>query len=85
MQFYASVALRSPDGYALGTFSVLGFEPRKVTDAEVATLSDLAALVIDELELRLEAKRLRGELQGSNEVRTLPPAPLESPPLSEAV
>ena len=84
MRFYASVALRSPDGFALGTFSVLGFEPRRVTDAEVATLSDLAALGIDELELRLEAERLRGELHGSHEVRTLPPAPLESPPLSEA-
>jgi hypothetical protein len=85
MQFYASVALRSPDGYALGTFSILGFEPRKVTDAEVATLSDLAALVIDELELRLEASRLRGELHGSREVTTLPPVASEYPPLSEAV
>jgi serine/threonine protein kinase len=65
MRFYASVALRAPDGFALGTLSILDFEPRTLTETEVATLVDLAALVIDELELRLEASRLRSELHGS--------------------
>ncbi len=65
MRFYASVALRTPDGYSLGTLSILDFEPRTLTETEIATLVDLAALVIDELELRLEASRLRSELHGS--------------------
>ena len=65
MRFYASVALRAPDGYSLGTLSILDFEPRTLTETEIATLVDLAALVIDELELRLEASRLRSELHGS--------------------
>ena len=65
MRFYASVALRTHDGYALGTLSILDYKTRTLTETEVATMVDLAALVIDELELRLEATRLRSELQGS--------------------
>jgi GAF domain-containing protein len=35
---------------------VLDFEPHTVTDEEIATLNDLAALVMNELELRLEPR-----------------------------
>jgi serine/threonine protein kinase len=57
LQFYAGVPLRTRDGFNLGTLCVLDFEPRTVTDAEIETLRDLAALVMNELELRLEYGR----------------------------
>ncbi len=56
LQFYAGVPLRTHDGFQLGTLCVLDFSPRKATDAELATLTDLAALVMNELELRLAVR-----------------------------
>jgi two-component sensor histidine kinase len=55
-QFYLGVPLRTHDGFNLGTLCVLDFVPRTVTQVEVAHLVDLAAVVMDELELRLSAK-----------------------------
>lgn len=57
LRFYFGVPLTTSDGFNLGTLNVIGFEPREVTDAEVETLQDLAAVVMDELELRLDARR----------------------------
>ncbi|MHB1930064.1 MAG: PP2C family protein-serine/threonine phosphatase [Acidimicrobiales bacterium] len=57
LRFYAGVPLRTHDGFNLGTLCVIDREPRAVTDDEVATLEDLAAVVMDELELRLSARR----------------------------
>lgn len=58
LRFYLGVPLRTHDGFNLGTLCVIDREPRKVTDAEVAILTDLADIVLDELELRLSAKRM---------------------------
>lgn len=57
LRFYAGVPLTTSDGYNLGTVCVLDTQPREVTDAEIQTLEDLAALVVSELELRLAARR----------------------------
>jgi len=57
LQFYAGVPLQTTDGYNLGTLCVLDFEPRTLEEDEVATLEDLAAMVMSELELRLDARR----------------------------
>jgi sigma-B regulation protein RsbU (phosphoserine phosphatase) len=57
LQFYAGVPLTTHDGFNLGTLCILDTQPRRLTDAEVASLSDLAQVVMDELELRLAAKR----------------------------
>lgn len=57
LRFYFGVPLTTSDGFNLGTLNVIGFEPREVTDEEIETLKDLAAVVMDELELRLEARR----------------------------
>jgi sigma-B regulation protein RsbU (phosphoserine phosphatase) len=68
--FYAGVPLTTHDGYNLGTLCVLDLQPRQLAEDEVATLSDLAALVMDELELRLSARRtvsLEAELRQSAE------------------
>ncbi len=53
--FYAGVPLTTHDGFNLGMLCVLGHEPRHVTDSELRTLTDLASLVMDELELRRSA------------------------------
>lgn len=55
IRFYAGAPLLTPDGQNLGTLCIMGPRPRAL-DAEQATmLKDLAAMVIDELELRLLA------------------------------
>jgi serine/threonine protein kinase len=58
LQFYAGIPLHTHDGYNLGTLCVLDFEPRKLSADELANLEDLAAMVMSELELRLEARKL---------------------------
>ena len=57
VRFYAGVPLATADGHNLGTLAVMGGQPRQLTRAEAITLEDLAALVMDELEVRLLARR----------------------------
>lgn len=57
LQFYAGVPLTTHDGYNLGTLCIIDQQPRELNDAQVASLSDLAQVVMDELELRLAARR----------------------------
>ena len=62
IQFYAAAPIVTADGYGLGTVNVLDVVPREATDAGLATLRDLADLVMDQLELRLSAlRRIRRE------------------------
>ncbi|WP_306737185.1 GAF domain-containing serine/threonine-protein kinase [Arthrobacter sp. ZGTC412] len=57
MQFYAGVPLRTPDGYNLGTLCVLDQKPREFTDDDISTLENMAAIVMNDLELRLQTRR----------------------------
>ncbi|MBW3577348.1 MAG: GAF domain-containing sensor histidine kinase [Actinobacteria bacterium] len=57
LRFYVAVPLTTSDGYNLGTLNIIDVEPRDVDSQQLQTLSDLAAIVIDELELRLAARR----------------------------
>jgi phosphoserine phosphatase RsbU/P len=57
LQFYAGVPLTTHDGHNLGTLCIIDQQPRELSDAQVASLSDLAEVVMDELELRLAARR----------------------------
>ena len=68
MRFYASTRLLSADGYSIGALSVLDFRPREVTDDQIASLRDLAALVMNELELRLESRRPKSEILAKQEL-----------------
>ena len=70
LRFYAGVPLTTHDGHNLGTLCVLGQQPREVTEDEVNVLRDLAAIVMDELELRLSARKtvdLEAELRRNAE------------------
>lgn len=58
LQFYAGAPLHTQDGYNLGTLCVIDREPRVVDEDEKQVLVDLAAIVIDELELRLAARNV---------------------------
>ena len=56
LQFYLGVPLRTQDGFNLGTLCVLDWVPRTPTEGNIALLTNLAGVVMDELELRLSAK-----------------------------
>ena len=58
LQFYAGVPLRTPDGYNLGTFCILDREPRQFTAEDTRTLEDMAAIVMNDLELRLQSREM---------------------------
>ena len=57
LRFYLGVPLTTSDGFNLGTLNVIDVEPREVSEDEIQNLADLAAVVVDELELRLAARR----------------------------
>lgn len=52
IRFYAGAPLVTRDGYGLGALCVLGVEPRTASLAELSALSDLAAMVMSEIELQ---------------------------------
>ena len=58
LRFYAAAPLRTHDGFNLGTLCVIDREPRKLSRSEGEMLKKLAALVMDHMELRLEAKKV---------------------------
>jgi sigma-B regulation protein RsbU (phosphoserine phosphatase) len=68
VRFYAAAPITTSDGHRLGTVNVIDTKPRLVTEREIATLRDLAAIVMDELELRLVAIR---EIRAEQELRRL--------------
>ncbi len=78
VRFYAGAPLQTSDGYNLGTICVVDSQPRTFSEAEQANLQDLAAVVINQLELRLAARKLeeseerfRSMVQHSSDVITV--------------
>ena len=55
IRFYAAAPITTADGHHLGVVSVLDTRPGEATADQVAALEDLAAIVMNELELRLSA------------------------------
>jgi diguanylate cyclase (GGDEF)-like protein len=58
LRFYAGVPLHTNDGHNLGTLCVIDSVAHEVDDAKVEMLGTLAKVIVDELELRLAARRL---------------------------
>jgi diguanylate cyclase (GGDEF)-like protein len=54
--FYAAAPLMTNDGYNLGTLCAIDRQPRQISPMNLAVLQDLAALVMHEMELRLEIR-----------------------------
>jgi signal transduction histidine kinase len=63
LRFYAGAPVKTSDGHNLGTICVIDRVPRQITSDEAATLADLADVVVDELELRLAARREADRLE----------------------
>jgi PAS domain S-box-containing protein len=60
LRFYAAAPICTPDGYAIGCLELCDYKPRELSSAEREMLANLAAVVMDELELRATAGRGRG-------------------------
>ncbi|CAH1387092.1 sensor histidine kinase [Candidatus Nitrotoga sp. M5] len=56
-RFYVAIPLTTSDGFNLGTLCVIDRKPRNLNDGEITNLQNLASLVIDQLELRLNSIR----------------------------
>jgi sigma-B regulation protein RsbU (phosphoserine phosphatase) len=61
LRFYAGAPLKTRDGFNLGTLCVIDQQPREFSDEDAEILTELAEVVVDELELRLAARRTVGE------------------------
>lgn len=57
LRFYAAAPLKTKDGYNLGTLCVIDRIPREITSKEEKILEDLAAIVMDEMELRMASRK----------------------------
>ncbi len=64
IRFYAGAPLITAEGFKLGTVCVIDTVPRDFSAAEAAMLADFAAIVTDEMELRLATVRLSAEIAG---------------------
>ena len=71
LRFYAGVPLTTMDGYNLGTLCVIDQEPRAVTDEQIVQLRHLASVVMDQMELRMSARKAVGELSEALETARL--------------
>jgi signal transduction histidine kinase/CheY-like chemotaxis protein len=58
LRFYAAAPLRTRDGHNVGTLCVIDKKPRSISLEEKSILTDLAAVVMDEIELRLAAQKV---------------------------
>jgi two-component sensor histidine kinase len=57
LRFYAGIPLQTSDDERLGTLCVIDTKPRTVEPNLISDLQDLAAVVMDQMELRLSARR----------------------------
>lgn len=55
-RFYAGMPLRTRDGTSIGTLCTMDKRPRALSEHQLRVLDDMAALVVDELELRHATK-----------------------------
>lgn len=58
LEFYAGAPLTTREGHNLGTLCILDVKPRTMSPDDTANLRDLAGLVMQDLELRLESRKL---------------------------
>lgn len=62
LRFYAGAPLVTADGYAIGTICVIDKTPREFSETDKEMLKDLAAIVMDEVEIRISSIRaIRGQ------------------------
>lgn len=69
IRFYAGAPLRTPDGLNLGTLCAIDTVPRQFGADERQVLSDLAALAMDELQLRIALREQKQHLAAIDHLR----------------
>ncbi|WP_347158299.1 GAF domain-containing protein [Pontibacter chitinilyticus] len=57
LRFYAAAPLQTMDGYNLGTICLIDKKQRYLTEPQKETLKELAAIAMDEIEIRLAARK----------------------------
>lgn len=57
LRFYAGAPLQTIDGYNLGTMCLIDKKQRYLTQSQQETLKQLAAIAMDEIEIRLSARK----------------------------
>ncbi|MDF0556096.1 ATP-binding protein [Kamptonema sp. UHCC 0994] len=60
LRFYVGAPLQTHDGYSLGTLCAISKQPRAISPQEMEILNDLAGIVMDEMELRIAARKVDG-------------------------
>ena len=63
LQFYAAAPLKSLNGFKLGTFCIIDKNPRQLNAKETSMLLQLARIVMDKFELKLQTRILIKEMQ----------------------
>ena len=66
---YLGIPLTTSDGHALGAFCVIDTVPHAWPEEDIATLSDLTAFVVTEIELRLAAENARRQAETAERER----------------
>jgi GAF domain-containing protein len=57
LRFYAGAPLQTSDGYNLGTFCIIDKKQRYLTEPQKEILKEMAAIAMDEIEIRLSARK----------------------------
>lgn len=57
LQFYAGIPLHTRDGYNLDTLCIVDRHPRTLSHQDLTTLEDLAAIVMHDLEQRMQSRQ----------------------------
>jgi len=63
LRFYAGAPICTPEGHNIGCLELVDTRPRDMTSAEREMLANLAAVVMDELELRATVGRIRRDVE----------------------
>ncbi|MEO7240590.1 MAG: GAF domain-containing protein, partial [Sphingomicrobium sp.] len=63
LRFYAGVPLTTTDGHNLGTLCIIDKEARPIDQSQIEDLKDLAAIVMDQIEMQLSARRAVSEAE----------------------
>jgi sigma-B regulation protein RsbU (phosphoserine phosphatase) len=72
IRFFASAPITTPEGYNIGVLSIFDLVPQQLPDEKLSILSELASVVMDELELRITTVKSREEDQELKTKNSIP-------------
>lgn len=72
IRFFASAPITTPEGYNIGVLSIFDQVSQQLPDEKLSILSELASVVMDELELRITTVKSKEEEQELNTKDSIP-------------